>query len=947
MMLDRVLAMLVEQTTILGYREDAIRRDYAYSDIWVPSGGTRSVPLVAFTQTPPSYRSAAFAFTEGVADTAQDTVVGHRALGAPLFFVIEGDNVSAWQVYAKQSPRLLDRFPIGRLPETFFQHRKDWAPDVIHRAKSIGRVDVAYQLDFVDIGLVPAIEGEIHTKLDRLIREAVADVRNVTNDKAMRLLFRGVFRLLAAKILTDRQNARVHHWNADSVVDVLSAMGDYYQLGNDTQVWPTNTLALLESVWASFRAGFNVANISADDLAYVYESTLVTPQARAQFGTHSTPRHVADYILDRLRLWEYGATPLKVYEPFAGASVFLSSALRQMRDGLPHDWSDKQRHDLLIKHIGGAEIDPFACEVAKLSLILADYPNANGWQIEEVDLFRKGALAQRLEGMDVILSNPPFEAFTPRERETYPYACAIDGSKAVFALETALQSQPKMLGFVVPNTLLVDRRYRNQRRQVEQLYRDIELVSLPDGVFNVSQLDTALLIARDLRQPGEAQHIRSSAVYDADKQRFSVDRTASHTTKQVRAQGSPPEGVLWSPPLHHIWTTLASLPTLGTLVRGHWGLRWHGGQKETARVFDRSGAGRMPGYMYSSELDQFVLDAPRFLDVRQEAVLAGGNYDWDAPKILSNAGRLSRGYWRLAAAADRQGRRASQQFIAFWPNENVSDIDLDAIVALLNGPVINAFLAEHSFDKRFRIGTLERAPIPAFIPERLGDLSRAYSIAARQKQSDAQQLAALLAEMDALTLEAYGLDDNLKRDLYAALGDSERPLKGLALRRRRPRRQLAQNIQKSLLPLFPNEGLVEEDAGEYLGPELSPDGAAEQLRSISRSIPIDQWAGKTLSSIELCKWLSIHPSNLSSWIRQSGTIFFSDNEGNERYPIEQFEHNQPLGGLDEIVTTVGDPRVAWLWLRQPHVMLDAHTPLEILRQDGTERLLPLVARDFR
>ena len=206
------------------HRDDAVRREYAYSDVWVASGGTRSVPMVAFTQTPPSYRSAAFAVAEGTADSAQALVESHRALGAPLFFVVEGDEVLSWQVYARQAPRLLERFPIDRLSETFQRHRDEWTPDVIHRAKSIGRVDTHYQRDFVDIGLIPAIEGEIHTKLDRLIREAVADVHHVSNIETMRLLFRGVFRLLAAKILTDRQNARAQTWDADNVADVLSAI---------------------------------------------------------------------------------------------------------------------------------------------------------------------------------------------------------------------------------------------------------------------------------------------------------------------------------------------------------------------------------------------------------------------------------------------------------------------------------------------------------------------------------------------------------------------------------------------------------------------------------------------------------------------------------------------------------------------------------------------------
>lgn len=941
-MLGRILDMVIAQTTMLGYRNDAIRRDYAYSDVWMASGGTRSVPLVAFTQTPPSYRSAAFAVTEGAAESAQALVEGHRALGAPLFFVIESDMVSVWQVYARQAPRLLDRFPIDRLPEQFREHRDEWAPDAIHRAKSIGRVDKNYQLDFVDVGLIPAIEGEIHTKLDRLIREAVVDARNVTNNDVMRLLFRGVFRLLAAKILTDRQHARARLWDADSVTDVLSSMGDYYALGKDTQIWPARTVALLKPVWSAFRGGFNVANISADDLAYVYESTLVTPRARAQFGTHSTPRHVADYILDRFRLWEFGTAPPKVYEPFAGAGVFLGSALRQMRDGLPHEWTDKQRHDLLVQHIGGAEVDPFACEVAKLSLILADYPNANGWLIEEVDLFKKGALAARIEGSEIILCNPPFEAFKGDERAKYPEARAIDGSKAVFALETALQAQPKMLGFVVPNTLLVDRRYREQRRTVERLYSEIELVSLPDGVFNVSQLDTALLIARDLRSPGSSQSIRSSAVYDADKRRFAVDRTASHSTGQLRGAEASVDGKLWSPPLEHVWAALSSLPKLGELVRGHWGLRWHGGQKDSIRVFDAPGPNRVPGYMDSSALDQFVLAEPCYLDIAPGAVYGGLNYDWEAPKILANAGRLSRGYWRLAAAVDRYGRRASQQFIALWPHEDGQDIDLDAVAALLNGPIVNAFLAEHSFDKRFRIRTLERAPVPKHIPPRLGDLSRAYAAAVRQTASDPEVLASLLDEIDALTLEAYELPDNLKRDLYAALGASVRPVRG-AVSRRRSRR--GRGEAKSTLPLF-SKHLVEDDFGEDLGPALSPTEAAKQLHSISQSVPVDQWAGRTLTAAGLQEMAAIRGSDLAEWQHKGLIVGFPDEHGTNRYPVEQFVQNEPAPGLNEIVEAIGDPRVAWLWLRQPHVLLDRRPPIDILKTNGIQQLRSLVARDF-
>ncbi len=944
MNLARVLDLVAEQTAALGYRADAVRRGYTYSDVWVASGGTRSVPMVAFTQTPPSYRSAAFAVAEGSSETAQSLVESHRALGAPLFFVIEGDDVSAWQVYARQEARFLERFPVDHLPAIFQRHRDDWAPDVIHRAKSIGRVDTRYQLDFVDIGLIPAIEGEIHIKLDRLIRQAVADVRHVSNNEAMRLLFRGVFRLLAAKILTDRQNDRAGTWDADNVANVLSEMGDYYALGNDTQIWPARTLEMLDSVWKEFRAGFNVANISADDLAYVYESTLVTPQARAQFGTHSTPRHVADYILDRFRLWEFGTKPLNVYEPFAGAGVFLGSALRQMRDGLPHDWSDEQRHDLLIKHIGGAEIDPFACEVAKLSLILADYPNANGWKIQEKDLFVEGAFGACIEGQDVILCNPPFEAFTRDERAKYPEAYGIDGSKAVFALETALRAKPRMLGFVVPNTLLVDRRYRSQRRAVEQLYGEVELVSLPDGVFNVSQLDTALLIARDLRQSGTSQRVRSSAVYDADKKRFAVDRTPSHISEETREVSATADGTLWSPPLQHLWSVLSDLPTLGSLVHGHWGVRWHGQFNVTPRVFDTPGYNRVPGFMDSRALDQFVLGPHRYLDASSGAIRWGGGYPWDAPKILANAGRLSRGYWRLAAAVDRQGRHASQQFIVFWPTPDHTDVDLDAVAALLNGPVINAFLTEHSFDKRFRIRTLENAPVPARIPEELGDLSRAYTAAAQGPNTSPKELARLLAAVDAATIEAYDLDADLMDDLRAAFGASERAVRGVSSKRRS--RRPAGNVGRSVLPLFLGTS-VEEDRGEDLGVALTDEEANRQLQSLAIDVPVERWAGPVMNARVLHERLAISLGSLDSWARSGKVVSFADDKGVTVFPVAQFVGAAPAEGLDQVVGDIGDARVAWLWLTQPVAGQGQETPLEILKARGLGELRFLIDRDFR
>ena len=931
-----LIDIIESESVKLGYRNAALRRDYVFSNVWDEGDTTCTVPFAAFTQTPPSYRSAAFAVIEAAPEAAAEVIRGYRALGAPVFLAIEPDQISAWQVHANKPPQKFAAFGLDAIPLFFAERRESWAPDRIHRAKSIGHIELKAQLDFVDLNLMPAISGVIHIKLDRLIREAIADTRDFNGDDAIRIFFRGVFRLLAAKILMDRRDTRAQSWNVEDVRSVLNAMDDFYELGNVSQAWPPSAIAALEPVWAIFRSGFNVSNISADDLAYVYESTLVTDKARAEFGTHSTPRHVADYIVGRLRLWEFGAPPPRLGGPFAGAGVFLGSALRFMRAALPAEWDDKQRHDLLVNCIGGAEIDPFAAEVAKLSLILADYPNANGWQIDETDLFQEDALQTCLSGAGVVLCNPPFEAFNKEESRVYPQAVKVSRSKAVYALEMALRAEPDMLAFVLPNTVLIDRRYRHQRRKLEQLYNEIELVALPDGIFNVSQANTALVIARKA-SIDDKQHIRSAVVLDSHKKTFAATGHTSLERECSRPRAGAPTGDLWVYPSQELWDRFQNLPKLGSLVKGSWGLRWRSGQK--GRTSETPGPHRELGFQDSASVHQYLLENARWMDIRPDHLLAGGNLAWDEPKVLCNATRLSRGYWRLAAAVDRLGRRATQQFMGLWPRAGV-EVDLDALAAVINGPIVNAYLTEHSFDKRFRIGKLEDAPIPAELPPELGALSRDYAEAAA-RNADPQQLADKLAAIDALVLKGYGLTEDERSALLLRMGD-DRPVVGSVSRRRR---KTERDERGPTQGLFASEN-VERDQGEGLGAIVSWAMGERRIAERTAAARLSDWAGHTLDAAALEAELALPPGKVGRWAAEKVVIALNEDGRGPLYPVEQFTAGEPTPGVQSVVEIVGKPRVAWLWLRTPRPATDEPAPIALLKAGAVKRVLDLAKRDF-
>ena len=60
--------------------------------------------------------------------------------------------------------------------------------------------------------------------------------------------------------------------------------------------------------------------------------------------------------------------------------------MRLLTDLLPPGWQEPRR-DYLRRRLHGLEIEPFALEIARLSLTLADVPNPNGWALTEGDMF--------------------------------------------------------------------------------------------------------------------------------------------------------------------------------------------------------------------------------------------------------------------------------------------------------------------------------------------------------------------------------------------------------------------------------------------------------------------------------------------------------------------------------------------------------------------------------
>ena len=768
------LQSLKRELNGLGYIGSLIREDYEFADVLSDKTAVNRIPLAAFAQDPPSYRNAAFGVAIANGHSGPELIQTHRALGAPQIFEVNNDRILRWKVSGDSKPSLLGEARPDQLSQLFAQHREEWVPQRILRAKS--NVSQARQLDFFDLGLLPLLEQEARSKLDWQLSDAVNLAIETYKHKAQFTddlyppLFRLIFRLIAAKMLADRQHTG--NWHADDAQSVLHAVEAFYF--TDGKVEPALAdPTTQQKTWEWIQRICHFQNLSVDSLAYVYENTLVTQETRKAYGTHSTPYAVAEYIVRNLPFEDLDEDERKVFEPFSGHAIFLIAAMQRMRELLPSRMSPGERHQYFVKMLSGIEEDDFAVEVARLSLMLADYPNPDGWRLHKDDAFVSPRFVEELSSANVVLCNPPFEPFNQRYK--LDYGDQLSTTKAAEVLKRVLANPPKLLGFVLPRVFVDGREYKQLRSELGQSYHSFELLALPDRVFARSEAETVLLLAS--KRFDGLKSLTVGQVLSSDLETFYTTQNPTFYNKETVED--PAEAFvrrMWLPQLKEVWETLSEYQTLGGMAHIHRGIEYNQRLSKDSDKFtsDIARPGFVLGlYEVGGAVEPFIVTRTNYLNVSEE-FMRGNAYkrDWNAPKLIVNKNRQSRGNWRITASIDRTGLVCYQNFHAIWPK---TELPLEVFAAVLNGPVANAFISTTDLGRNVLITTMRDIPFPAFSPkevESLVSLVHQY-VDARGKWTSQQpdaygaeiECQRLIAEIDAEVLKAYDLPPEQERKL--------------------------------------------------------------------------------------------------------------------------------------------------------------------------------------
>jgi hypothetical protein len=785
---ERVYRVVVKCLRGLGFTGELLQQRYTFNDWFLANAPQREV-CAAFGQTPLSYDSACFAILTSTSPATRNLIANYRALGAPFALEIRGDSVIPWRVGrdVENTTQFAGRIPLEAIEAAFDQRKSQWSPDGILRAKNIGLPTAPRQLDFIDLGLIPALEEEISYKLHPLLNESLTAAQKVYKQRTgqspdVRRLFRLIFQLLAGRVLHDR--AIPGFRSLGTVQDpaaILEQVRKHY--GENLPILQDRAAqqAAFERLWT----GFSFRNLSVDILAHIYENTLVDPDIRDELGIHSTPRSIARYIVNRLPFENIPRDQRLVVEPCSGHGVFLVSALKRLRDLLPASMDGQERHRYFVKMLRGFEKDVFALEVSRLCLTLADFPNHNGWKVKPADVFNSKQYERVLQQARIVLCNPPFEDFS----KTASHRCDGVVQKPAAVLKKVLIQLPAdgLLGFVLPRNFISGKAYREIREALAQRFDEVEIVALPDRIFRHALLETCLLLGKVPRSSGVSVRIGFAEVKDKDREGFLSAYTVSRSDRaeKTAAQASQSLTVL---PLNEIWQRLQALPHLDDVAEIHRGVEWKQPFDEKKYLSLTPKPGFVPG-VNSAEGQFRYFEQPDVIQLCAAPASRRGNawdLDWRASKVVMNAIRVSRGPWRIAAFPDDRSLTFSQNFHCLWPKKTWSP---KLLAAILNGPVAAAHVYANESAKHIRKNTLKRLPVPPnFTPEHVGTIERLVDDFLHAVATDTTAglelwcstgtgpiARRILAQIDAEILRAYDLPPRLERELLDFFRNERRP----------------------------------------------------------------------------------------------------------------------------------------------------------------------------
>lgn len=683
---------------------------------------------------------------------------------APLLIVSMKEKVRLWKLNVEKKSDKIIELKYDQLGEHFSENRVRY-----DYAKIVSSKSEEEQLNFFNTNNLFQFASKINCELlGKEFKKAISSVKDLVdknNSKQKDDVTSIIMHIIAAKILNDKLMLKKRFTDIHKLLDELSKKyGDYF---NKEQLYKYGT-QLIDTIENSFNSNLLYRGIDNKILGNFYESTLFesdeskNKKLKREWGIYYTPSCIVSNMLKSMPIELIDYRKRYVLDASCGSGSLLIGAYKRLKELLPVKMDEEIQHEYLTDMILGIDIDKFACEVARLELLLNSIPYGNGWNIKSEDFLKINNMSFK---PSIVIANPPYEE---KRKETLTEKASIFLEKYIDVLE-----DEGLLGIVLPQTFLSNRSSTEARKKLLENIQLYEVWHLPKGVFDTNNCATTVIIGRKQRV------IENKAFKGRIVVQKSVDRFKNTGKFDFEFICEPQAKILKDKdfniiisPVEKILEKLKFSHKIYEYVDYTRGLEIpyddypliSDEYKEGSSKFFRNAKLGLEQYRFHWEeqkKSKYIKYEPEN-EINNEFVEKNGKRlrlrkskkdIFKMRKVVVGANSTPGTFWRVKAAIDNEGIYVSHSLWCFISNR--LEIPLEVIVAILNSKLANLYVGNTNVGLYLRLDNILNIPFPELTDGQIEGIVRC--VKELENRIDVEQNT---NSIDYILYQAFNLDGN-------------------------------------------------------------------------------------------------------------------------------------------------------------------------------------------
>lgn len=663
-------------------------------------------------------------------DLEEQKIVDDAVYSAsPILLIARPKKVNFWNVSVERKSEKLYELQYDELGEHFAQNRVKYDYSKIVSSKQ----DIE-QINFFNANNLFEFTSKVNCELlGNDFKNALYRARSIietNSEKKIMDLTSIVMHIIACKILNDKLMLDKYYKDIHEIIRVLARQySDYF----DEKYLYKYGGELVEVIFDSFRKDLSYRSIDNKILGNFYENTLFESDdkknrnTKKEFGIYYTPSCIVNNMLKFMPVELIDYRRRYVLDASCGSGSLLIGAYKRLKELLPKKMSDEVKHKYLTDMIFGIDIDKFACEVARLELLLTSIPYGNGWKIKTNDFTKLKNVKFK---PNIVIANPPYKETRKGEQNE---KAAIFLDKYIDLLQ-----DDGIMGIILPQTFLENNSSKKVRKKLLEKINIYELWTLPKGMFNTNNCATVVIIGRKQREINDnpfkvrilnknsINKFKNTGTFDFDFICKSQKKFLNY--EDYRITVSPLESILYK---------LDQYDKLGKNIDYSQGIqipynksypfisdeykdgysKYYRNAKYGFEKFKIEWEKQKKSKYIKYDTDNKINDEFKKIGLR---LRENKRTIIESDKVLVPMNSTPDTFWRIKAAIDRDGIYPSHSLWCIVPkNDNLT---LEVIAALLNSKLINFYIGNTNRALTIKKDSILNIPMPRFSQKQKKDL---------------------------------------------------------------------------------------------------------------------------------------------------------------------------------------------------------------------------------